>query len=64
MIDGVPAIVVERDADGRPIVTIRLDPGFLHQIDWEDAQYVYERPVQDPRRPLHVRPSIWQKLFG
>jgi hypothetical protein len=65
MIDGVPAIVVERDADGRrPAVTIPLDPAFLHRIDWEDAQYVYERPVQDKPRPLHVRPSIWQRLFG
>jgi hypothetical protein len=59
-----PVIVVEWDAARRsPAVTIPLDPAFLHRIDWEDAQYVYERPVEFPRRPLPRR-SIWQRLFG
>jgi hypothetical protein len=59
-----PTLVVEWDADGqRPAATIPLDPLFLHRIDWEDAQYVYERPVEMPQRPL-ARRSIWQRLFG
>jgi hypothetical protein len=57
-------IVVEwDDARRHPAVTIPLDPMFLHRIDWEDAQYVYERPVVYPRRPVSRR-SIWQRLFG
>jgi hypothetical protein len=60
----VPTLVVEWDAGGqRPAATIPLDPMFLHRIDWEDAQYVYERPVEMPRRPLPRR-SIWRRLFG
>jgi hypothetical protein len=59
-----PVIVVEWDAARQhPAVTIPLDPAFLHRIDWEDAQYVYERPVEYPRRPV-LRRSIWQRLFG
>jgi hypothetical protein len=65
MIDDVPAIVFEQDANRQnATVTVPLDPRFLHKIDWEDAQFVYERPVEYPQQPLHVRPSIWQRLFG
>jgi hypothetical protein len=62
MIDGAPTIVVEWDAARRrPAEAIPLDPRFLHEIDWEDAQYVYERPVEYPSRPF--RRSIWQRFF-
>jgi hypothetical protein len=62
MMDGAPTIVVEWDAvRQRPVEAIPLDPRFLHEIDWEDAQYVYERPVEYPSRPL--RRSIWQRIF-
>jgi hypothetical protein len=62
--DGVPAIIIEWSADGdHPVVTIPLDPEFLHVIEWQDASYVYDHPIEDPRR-FHSSPSIWRRLFG
>jgi hypothetical protein len=52
-VDGVPTIVVEWlvQPDGDiPKVTIPLDPQFLRKLRWEDAEYLYEFPVEDPRR--------------
>ena len=61
--DGVPAIVIEWSTDSdQPVVTVPLDPEFLHAIDWEDTSYVYDHPIEDPRR-LYDSPSIWRRLF-
>ena len=56
---GVPTIVVEwlerPDGVNLPLVTISLDPGYLHKIDspeaeFLEAEYLYEKEVLDPRR--------------
>jgi hypothetical protein len=63
-VDGAPRIVVEWNVLSKGKcsgVVIPLDPRFLHKIDWEDAEYVYELPVKDPRR-FDNSPSIWRWL--
>jgi hypothetical protein len=63
--DRVPAAVMGNPwNDDHPTVSVPLDPTFLHNIDWEDADYVYECPIEAPRRRLEYRPSIWRRLFG
>ena len=58
-IRGVPTIVIEwlesPDGINLPLVTISLDPRYLHKIDspeadFLEAEYLYEREVVDPRR--------------
>ena len=31
------------------VVTLPLDPQYLHKKDWPDAEYLYELPIIDPR---------------
>jgi hypothetical protein len=56
---GVPTIVLEwlERPDGMmlPLVTVSLDPRYLHKIDspeadFLEAEYLYEKEVVDPRR--------------
>jgi hypothetical protein len=52
-VDDVPMIVVEWEITPQgdlPSVTIRLDPKYLHKLGWEDAEYLYEFSVEDPRK--------------
>ncbi len=54
-VDGIPTIVIEwevRPGDDNPAVTVPLDPAHLHHIGWDNAEYLYEFPVEDPR-PLN-----------
>jgi len=52
-VDGTPTIVVEWEVKPNgdfPFVTIPLDPTCLPHIGWDEAEYMYELPVEDPRR--------------
>jgi hypothetical protein len=62
--DGAPTIVIKNpwSAD-QAEANAPLDRRFLHAIDWDDAEYVYDCPIEDPR-PFSYRRSIWQRLFG
>ena len=65
MVDGVPTAVIKWNVppEGTPLPHVSLDPKFLHKIEWEDAEYVYEHPIEYPRQSDY-RPSIWQRLFS
>jgi len=65
LVDGVLTAVIKWNVvpEGQRHPAVRLDPAFLHHIDWEDADYVYDRPIEDPRH-LEYRPSLWRRLFG
>jgi hypothetical protein len=48
----VPHVVIEWDVwpDGdRPGVTVPLDPQYFHELNWPQAKYLYEFPIEDPR---------------
>ena len=48
--DGLPAVMIPQPWNrDRPAVSIPLDVGSLHHIDWEDAEYVYEVPIEGSR---------------
>ncbi len=52
-IDGVPHLVIEwedRQDGPHPAVTVKLDPEKLKVLDWPGVKYLYEMPVEDPRR--------------
>ena len=54
-IDGGPVLVFEwRDepAGAVPVHFVSIDPQYLHEINWPQAKFMYEFPVNDPR-PLH-----------
>lgn len=60
-LDGTPTLVVEwtqaphadSQSEETPVVTISLDPRFLHELKgWGSVTHTYELPVVDPR-PLH-----------
>jgi len=46
----VPTLVLEWAGDlPAPGATVPLDPRFLHQINWPQAKWMYEWPIDDPR---------------
>ena len=52
-IGGVPTVVIDwieyPDGD-RPGVTVPLDPSLLHKIGWDEAEYMYQDTIDDPRQ--------------
>lgn len=51
--DGTPTVVIEwedRPSGSTPSVVVALDPAYLHELDGPNVNYVYERPIEDPRR--------------
>jgi hypothetical protein len=51
-VDEIPTVVVEWEVlpDGDlPLVSVPLDPTKLHIIGWDEAEYMYEEAIQDPR---------------
>ena len=49
---GIPTIVFvweERPFGHHPAVTVSLDARYLHQINWPEAEYLYEHAIEDPR---------------
>ncbi len=49
---GIPIIVLvweDRPFGEYPAVTVSLDARYLHQINWPEAEYLYERAIEDPR---------------
>ena len=54
--NGIPTVVFEwmQTPDGEiPATTVSLDPARLHKFGgpgWKDLDYLYELPVEDPRR--------------
>jgi hypothetical protein len=52
---GIPFVVLaweQRPHGDYPAVTVRLDPIYLHKIDWPEAEYLYEIRIEDPTRGL------------
>jgi len=54
-IDGIPHVVFDWDIDPngleKPVNPVPLDPQHFHELKgWEKLQYLYERPVEDPRQ--------------
>ncbi len=51
-LSGVPTIVLVWEGSrffDYPAVTVSLDARFLHQINWPEAEYLYEHAIEDPR---------------
>ncbi len=49
---GIPTIVLgweERPLGDNPAVTVSVDARYLHQINWPEAEYLYEHAIEDPR---------------
>ena len=49
---GIPIVVLvweERPFGDYPAVTVSLDARYLHQINWPEAQYLYEHSIEDPQ---------------
>lgn len=52
---GTPIVVLaweKRPHGDYPAVTVTLDPTYLHKINWPQAEYFYERSIEDPTRAL------------
>lgn len=53
-IDGAPFVVLEwgdyPDGESVPLVTVQLDPKQLDRLDWDEAEYMYQSPIEDPVR--------------
>jgi len=50
---GIPFVVIEWEdtpTGSNPIVKVQLDPTYLHELNWETVDYLYEYPIEDPRR--------------
>jgi hypothetical protein len=51
-IDGHPTLIFEwKDTPNGsiPIYYVKIDARYLHEINWPQAKYMYELPVDDPR---------------
>src|SRR5271170_3176572 len=49
---GIPIVVLVWEArpfGDYPAVTVSLDARYLHQINWPEAQYLYEHSIEDPQ---------------
>jgi hypothetical protein len=49
---GIPMVVLvweERPFGDYPAVTVSLDARYLHRINWPEAEYLYEKSIEDPR---------------
>ena len=49
---GIPIVVLvweERPFGDYPAVTVSLDARYLHQLNWPEAQYLYEHSIEDPQ---------------
>ena len=48
---GIPCLLVweARPFGDYPAVTVSLDGRYLHQLNWPQAQYLYERSIEDPQ---------------
>ncbi len=49
---GIPTNVLvweERPFGDYPAVTVSLDARYLHQINWPEAEYLYEHSIENPR---------------
>lgn len=47
-----PFIVIEWEdtpTESRPVIKVKLDPKYLHKLNWKNVDYLYEFPVKDPR---------------
>jgi hypothetical protein len=57
----IPTVVLEWEIlpDGdHPGTTVPLDRNRLHKVDWPNAEYMYEDPIEHPRGPQPIqRPS-------
>ena len=57
---GTPIVVLvweKRSFGDYPAVTVSLDPKYLHEIDWSEANYLYEASIEDPRG-VRLEPNI------
>ena len=53
IVSGTPTLILEwmTTEDGEiPAVTVELDPKYLHPFPGEGFDYMYEHPVEDPRK--------------
>ncbi len=49
---GIPIVVLvweERPFGDYPAVTVSLDPRYLHQLNWPEAEYLYGHSIEDPQ---------------
>jgi hypothetical protein len=54
---GTPIVVLawqKRPHGDYPAVTVTLDPRYLQKINWPEAEYLYELPIQDPTSEFNV----------
>lgn len=54
-VDDVPTLVLEWTGNApSPGATVPLDPQYLQQINWPQAKWMYEFPIDDPRTTLRT----------
>ena len=61
---GIPIVVLaweDRPFGDYPAVTVSLDPRYLHQINWPEAQYLYELSIEDPRGAVPFGSNVGSK---
>lgn len=61
---GIPIVVLaweDRSFGDYPAVTVSLDPRYLHQINWPEAQYLYELSIEDPRGAVPFGSNVGSK---
>jgi len=58
---GIPIVVLAWEDGGYPAVTVSLDPRYLHQVNWPEAQYLYELSIKDPRGAVSFGSGVGSK---